>query len=283
MSIAGIETFGNQPYGSVTAGGTTTSDTAFTVTPLNSSTWPAAQSTNVPHTFFRFVDVNNTSEIMVATVAPGGSGSGQSWTVSRGQEGTSGIAHTSPWTCRQLISAGTLQNFKQSPAASTSAVTVNSTTETAVAIYQPTADQLAGGTAFEAVAFGTWQRLGGTAPGQLTWRLRWGWVSSGTPGTAVASLVTNTNSPTAAITTVAAGSSWDCNGTFTFIDTTHATANLNFWFVGSAAATINTGLVSTGSVAISGSGPLALTCQIGGTLGTSEQIVSSAPMIYRAA
>lgn len=281
MSIAGIETFGNQPYGSVTAGGTTTSDTAFTVTPLNSSTWPAAQSTNVPHTFFRFVDVNNTSEIMVATVAPGGSGSGQSWTVSRAQEGTSGIAHSSPWTCRQLISAGTLQNFKQSPAASTSAVTVNSTTETAVALYLPTSDQIAAGSSFEAIAFGSMQKLGGATTATLTWRLRWGWVNSGTPGTAVTSLVTGTNGPVEP-TTVAAGSSFDCNGTFVFIDSTHAVGNLNFWNM-TAATTVNSYVASNASsVVISGSGPLALTAQWSTTANT-ESLTASAPLIYRAA
>ena len=279
-SPAGIETFGNQPYGSVTSGGTTTSDTAFTVTPLNNSSWPAAQATNIPHTFFRFTDVANTSEIMIATTAPGGSGAGQSWTVSRAQEGTAGIAHTSPWTCRQLISAGTMQNLKQSPAAATSAVTVNNTTETALAVYLPV-DSLAAGNSYETVAFGSMQKLGGATTGTLTFRLRWGWVNSGTPGTAVTSLVTGTNGP-AIVTTVAAGSSFDVNGTLTLIDSTHAVGNLNFWNMTSATATATYVASSGSSTVISGSGPLALTAQWSSTA-NSQSLTAVAPMVYRAA
>jgi hypothetical protein len=100
------EVYGNAPVGTVTAGGLTTSDTAFTVTPAIA--FPAAAV--APGTFFRITDqaLPMPTEIMQVTVCPGGTAAGQSWTVTRAYEGTTAVAHGANWTAEQLISAGTL-------------------------------------------------------------------------------------------------------------------------------------------------------------------------------
>jgi hypothetical protein len=100
------EVYGNAPVGTVTAGGLTTSDTAFTVTPAIA--FPAAAV--APNTYFRITDqaLPMPTEIMLVTVCPGGTSAGQSWTVTRGYEGSTAVAHGANWTAEQLISGGTL-------------------------------------------------------------------------------------------------------------------------------------------------------------------------------
>jgi hypothetical protein len=279
MTFPGIAVFANQPTGTVTTGGTTTSDITFTVTVNNA--FPTASATVTPNNTFAIMDPALPTEIMWVTAGTGSVGS-QSWTVTRGAESTAAVAHAANWTCVQVVSADILAQFKQASAATTTPVTVGAvTTETVIASYTPIGIDIEAGATFDAIAFGSYQRLGTalTSTPTLTWRLRWG----GLTGTIVTALVTGTNGPTAAFTTVAAGSSFDVNGSLTLIDTTHAVGNLNFWFQ-SAAATVNS-LVSSNatSVVISGSGPLVLTFQFGGTLGGSQQLVASAPLIYRAA
>jgi hypothetical protein len=278
---AGIETFGNQPTASVTSGGTTTSDTSFVVT--GSDSWPAASASVTPNTFFRFVDQANTSEIMIATAAAGGVPSSQTWTVLRGQEGTTAVTHSSPWTAVQLVSAGTLQNFKQASNAATTAVAVaNTTTETILASYTPVGIDIEPGASFEAIAFGPFGKvLGGTLP-TLTFNLRWGGVS----GTSLCSLVTGTNAP-AFLTTVTTGLTFDVNGTVTLIDSTHAHANLNLWYnnatsLSTTASNATISSTTSGGVVISGSGPLVLTAKWSAA-SASNTLTAVAPLIYRAA
>jgi hypothetical protein len=103
---AQAEVYANQPTGTVTAGGTTTSDTAFTVTAVTA--FPVASTSPVPNTVFRIMDPALPAEIMLVTVCPGGAGAGQSWTVARAQEGTAGVAHAASWTCVQVITAASL-------------------------------------------------------------------------------------------------------------------------------------------------------------------------------
>lgn len=234
--------------------------------------FPAAQTSAVPNTFFYASDpADSTHEVILVT----DNSTTNTWHVTRGALGTTPVAHASGATYVQVASHGTFQNLKQAPSAAVSTVTVNSTTETTVATYTPTTDELVAGATWEAIAFGTLQRLGGASPGQVTWKLKWG-------STVVASCVTGTNGPTQALTTVTAGNSFDVNGSLTLIDSTHAVANVNYWWQNGT--TINNELVSSGSsVVVSGSGPITLTCTIGGTLGTSQNFVIPAPLIYRAA
>lgn len=272
----GIEVFGNQPTATVTAGGTTTSDTAFTITATNS--WPAAATSTTPNTFFHIVDAANTSEIMLVTVSPGGSGVGQSWTVARAQEGTTGISHSANWTAVQLVTAGTLQNFKQASTATVSAINYNtSTTETVVATFQPQTADVAAGTTFHAEAFGTIKTNAAAQP--LTWNLRWGGVA----GTSILSMLTGVD--TVALASITAAVSFDVNGSVTLLSSTSAVANINFWWKNSA--TLTTAGVSevkssgTG-VTISGSGPLVLTAKWT-TSSANNALVIPAAFIIRSA
>lgn len=269
------EVFANQASGTVTTGGSTTSDTAWTVTATNA--FAVASTSTTPNTVFYVVDPAAPTEIIQVTVCPGGTGVGQSWTVVRGAQGTTAVTHAANFTIDQVVTAGSLSSFKQASAAIVSPVTVNTTSETVVATYQPFSGEVIAGTSFEAIAFGSIQKLGGATTATLTWRMRWGGVA----GTVISTLVTGTNSP-ALPTTVAAGSSFDCNGTVIFIDTTHAVANINFWY-NTATATTVTSMVSVAtSVAVTGTGPLVLTAQWS-TVANTESVVVPSPLIYRTA
>lgn len=273
---AGIEVFGNQPTATITAGGTTTSDTAFTVTATNS--WPAASTSTTPNTFFHIVDAANTSEIMLVTVSPGGSGSGQSWTVARAQEGTTGISHSANWTAVQLVTAGTLQNFKQASTAATSPVTVGNTlTETVIATFQPVTSDIVAGTTFHAEAFGTLGTSATAADNILTWNLRWGGVG----GTSLLTMVTGTSCPV--LGTSLSGRSFDVNGSVVLLSSTSAVANINFWWQLTATTTA-TGVVSAATgTTISGSGPLVLTAKWGAVAIAGSTLTVPAPFILRVA
>lgn len=288
-----LEVFTNLPTGTVTAGGTTTTDTAFTVTPTNP--FPVASSSAIPSTFFRIVDVANDSEIMWVTTAPGGSGSGQSWTVARAQEGTTAIDHAANWTCAQVITGGTLQNMRQTSGAAVSAVTVaDSSSEIVVAVYDPLSSELVAGATFEAIAFGTYGTGGSTRP-TLAWRLRWGGSgsvgSAYTAGTTLTELITGTNISTFSSTTVASGCSFDVSGTVTYISSTQATGQLNVWMnnptlvSGLTGVSVNTGTGTTSSstpITISGSGPIFLTAQWSAAE-TYDTLTAVAPLIARVA
>lgn len=290
--MVSLEVFTNQPVGTVTSGGTTTSDTAFTVTPTNP--FPAASTSVTPNTFFRIVDQADTSEIMIVTVAPGGSSSGQSWTVTRGAEGTTPVVHSANWTAVQLLSAGTFQNLKQTPSAATSAITVaNTTNETVVASYQPVSGEIVAGTSYEAIAYGGFGKVLGGALPTLQWAVYWG--GSGAPGstftstgsTQIAKLTTGTNAPAFLTTVISSGMTFDLNGTITFIDATHAQANLNWWYnnatsLATAASNAVTSSTTSGGVVVSGSGPLILTAKWSAT-GAANTLTAVAPLIYRAA
>jgi hypothetical protein len=106
------EVFTNAPTGTVTAGGTTTTDTAFTVSPATA--FPVA-GTGPPAAWFRITDqaLAMPTEIMYVSVCPGGTTSGQSWTVARAQEGSTAVAHAANWVAEQVVTAATLASFGQ--------------------------------------------------------------------------------------------------------------------------------------------------------------------------
>jgi hypothetical protein len=256
----GVETFGNQPTATITSGGTTTGSTAFTASPISSASWPAASASAVPPTFFRIVDVANTSEIMIVTAAPGGSSSGQSWTVTRGAEGTTAIAHASNWVAAQIMSAGTLENFKQATGVTATADLSNSTAETVLATFQPQPSDVAAGSMWDIVYYGTYQVVHGGARPTLTFRLRWGGLS----GTILTSMVTGTGAPAFLTTPTTSAQSFDLNANINLLSATSAAAQINFWYQNAASlsTTASNALVSSGTgVTISGNGPLVLTAQ----------------------
>jgi hypothetical protein len=310
---ATLEIFGNQcscvatgTYGTTTpAAGTSESwvmGTGYT-------TFPTPQDSVFPNTFFRIVDPAAPSEIMAVVTGGGGS---SSWTVIRGVEGTV-VAHSALATYDMVISAGTLQNLKQASNAVTTPVTITtSTTETVLATYTPTANDLELGATFEALAFGSITAHGGTARGNLGFNLYWGGSGSAggaftsTGSTKLASLVQGTNMPLFTVTTVVAGASFDVNGQVTIQGlsagvVTSAAANINCFYgpynssnslvaasgMQSAVASNNGAAAASSGSAVTVSGasstsPLILTAVW--TSGfTVYGITATAPVIYRVA
>ena len=97
-----LETFANDPLTVITAGGTT-APAAGTV-----ETWTAASASGFPSAVtgiscFHVADVAALSEIILVTNA-----SGSAWTVTRGQEGTSPVAHSANFTVTQVTTAAVL-------------------------------------------------------------------------------------------------------------------------------------------------------------------------------
>lgn len=75
---------------------------------VNAATaFPAASASAVPPTQFHAADPVAPSEIFLVTTCPGGTGV-QSWSVTRGSEGTAPVAHAAGFTVEQVITSGGL-------------------------------------------------------------------------------------------------------------------------------------------------------------------------------
>jgi hypothetical protein len=98
----------NQGTGTVTSGGLTApsggTSESWTITAVNAFPQVSAGS----GTTFKFADPAATSEIMMATAAPGGTGAGQAWTVTRGAESTIPVVHSAGFTVSELITAAVI-------------------------------------------------------------------------------------------------------------------------------------------------------------------------------
>jgi hypothetical protein len=191
-----------------------------------------------------------------------------------------------------------LQNFKQTVGAGTSAVTVaNTTNEIVLANYAPLASDLEAGTVFEAIAFGPL----GKANGAYTVAFNLYCGGSGSPGSTfvttgsvlLASIKTGSNA-VALNTTMAAGGSFDVNAEVIYLSSTTATANMNLFWSGitatvaaNSATTTNTSASGGTSAAtpktISGGGPIILTAVWTGTASASSTLTATAPLVRRAA
>jgi len=101
------ELFSNQPFTTVTSGGTDApaSGTQESWTVASSSEFPAASSANVPPTQFHVADiaVSASTEIIAVTNV-----SGTTWTVTRGAESTAPVTHQAGFTVSQVVTAGGL-------------------------------------------------------------------------------------------------------------------------------------------------------------------------------
>src|SRR5277367_3513720 len=102
-----VEIFANQPTTTVSSGGTTApaQGTSQSWTVASSTTFPAASSSAVPPSQFHVVDIasGKSSEVIAVTNI-----SGTTWTVTRGVEGTTPVAHTAGFTIQQVVTAGYL-------------------------------------------------------------------------------------------------------------------------------------------------------------------------------
>lgn len=104
------EVFADVPSGTVTSGGTTApaSGTSESWTVTVSAAFPAAATSGAPATWFYVSDVALPGEVFLVTVAPGGTGAGQSWTVIRGADGTTPVVHTANFVISQCAASATL-------------------------------------------------------------------------------------------------------------------------------------------------------------------------------
>lgn len=117
--MSGLELFNNYPQTTVSSGGTTApvAGTTESWTVASSATFPAA--TSAAGTYFRVSDPAQPSETIKVTNI-----SGTTWSVVRGDDGTTPVAHTTGFTVKQVVSAGWLNSAKLGtplggPAAST--------------------------------------------------------------------------------------------------------------------------------------------------------------------
>jgi hypothetical protein len=97
-----LELFSNQGSTTVTSGGTTApaAGTSETWTVASSSSFPAASSTASPPTQFHVADPAATGEIIEVTTV-----SGTTWTVTRGAESTTPVAHAANFTICNVVTA----------------------------------------------------------------------------------------------------------------------------------------------------------------------------------
>lgn len=101
--------FSNNATITVSAGGVTAPSalTTETWTVASSAAFPAANNASHPATQFRIVDPSLPSEVILVTNV-----SGITWSVTRGWEGTSPVAHTAGFNVSQIISADFLNGLQ---------------------------------------------------------------------------------------------------------------------------------------------------------------------------
>jgi hypothetical protein len=75
--------------------------------------FPVASATAQPPVQFTVADLALPTEKFLVTVAPGGIGSSQSWTVTRGAEGTTPVTHTGGFTIVNVTTGGFLTGVSQ--------------------------------------------------------------------------------------------------------------------------------------------------------------------------
>lgn len=105
-----LELFANLPSTTVTSGGTTAPapGTVESWTVASSAAFPAASSTASPPSQFHVADAAANTEIVLVTNV-----SGTTWTVTRGDEGTTPVAHNTGFTIYQVVTAGWLGGIAQ--------------------------------------------------------------------------------------------------------------------------------------------------------------------------
>jgi len=301
----GLEVFANVASCVAAAGSGGTNGTSnpaagtletWTMSTGNTS-FPAAQTSVVPNTYFYATDpADTTHEIVLVT----DNTTTTSWHVQRGMNGAT-VAHASGATWVQVIAPYTLQGFKQTPGSVITPVTISNsvqtTNETVVASYTPQAADLVPGATWEIVAYGPFSHVNGSTT--MTWNVYWGGSGSvggnfnATGSNLLGMLKTGTNA-VAPVTTLKAGASYDLNAQVTWISSTTAHCQINWWYTNTSNSltgtnsncqTTNTttaGVSQVGPLTISGGGPIILTYTWATALATYS-LTASAPFIYRQA
>lgn len=146
--------------------------------------FPSASNTATPNTQFHVIDPALPTEIMAVTNV-----SGTTWTVTRGAESTTPVAHASGFTVQQVVTAGALKQFLQAPPsldglvlpsgqAQTSVLSsVNATSVLTAASLSIAAGEANAGSCYEIEAWGVY----GTASSStvLTWAVALGSTTLG--------------------------------------------------------------------------------------------------------
>ena len=158
-----MESFAHIATGTVTSGGTTapSAGTSQSWTVTATAAFPLASSSTTPPTWFYAVDPAAVSELFQVTVCPGGTGSGQSWTVTRGANGTT-VTHSAGFTVDQVGSAYTFGAFPQyfNVRSPLYGATGNGTTDDTTAIQAAIAACQAAGTGTVYFPAGTYKHSG---------------------------------------------------------------------------------------------------------------------------
>jgi hypothetical protein len=107
--------FANNAAATVTVGGTTApaGGTVEAWTVNVSGAFSVASTTAQPPTQFTVCDPALPAEKFLVTVAPGGVGGSQSWTVTRGAEGTTPVSHTAGFTIVNVTTGGFLSGVSK--------------------------------------------------------------------------------------------------------------------------------------------------------------------------
>ena len=253
----------------------------------SSSAFPAATNAATPTVIFHVADPAKPTELIAVTNV-----SGTTWTVTRGAENTTPVAHASGATFYQVVSAGDLGAMKQATGAVSEDFSFsNSLTTTVVASYQPISGEIVVGTTYVFNVSGTLSSYTTAYP--WAWSVKWG----GAGGTIIVSATAGTQGPL--ILTSIATTPFTVTGSVTFLAVsggfpTSAVGNILFNYYKSTAlttATTNWGPMvlqnasNTSVTGLSGSGPISITLYFGSTTttgGTVNAVTSPAPFIYKA-
>lgn len=116
--LQGRETFLSNGAGTVTSGGTDApaAGTSENWTVDVTVAFPATTSAPYPVQWYGG-DPAGPPEVFLVTSCPGGTGS-QSWTVTRGADGTTPVTHKSGFTVQQVVAGDSLRNFGRDPSRS---------------------------------------------------------------------------------------------------------------------------------------------------------------------
>ncbi len=260
MASGTLEIFSTDyPYGTVSVGGTDTSSTTWVVG--TSAAFPQANYTATPPVIFHVADPAAPSELIQVNY----NNANGTWTVVRGAENTAAISHGSNFTVKQVVGAlsGYGSFYQMANLATTSYTTVtNTASATSIAsIYVPSNGTqpggVAGGVQYALKAFGTLTTASLVASASVTVTAYWDTAT----GTALASLVTTTNSTELAGTIT--GAPIVIDSTVTFLNSTQAVAAIQmFWRNASAITT-----TPTTAIAMSAS-PVT----VNGTSGAAQQL-----------
>jgi hypothetical protein len=115
-TVTGREVFANAAAATITSGGTDApaAGTSQSWTADVTAAFAETTSSGVLQQFY-IADPAAPSEMMLVTTCPGGTGGSQSWTVTRGADGTTPVTHTSGFAVKQVLTRASLESVQSPP------------------------------------------------------------------------------------------------------------------------------------------------------------------------